>query len=240
MPGVPFTVSHAAFAAVVPARVRTDAIVTGSVVPDFVYFGPVAVASTWTHSWWSPLLVALPSGIVVLHLWRHLFGPVAARMFVAAAMVPCRPSRPSRLRVSDGASIVAAAAVHAVWDSLTHASRPLARWAGFDRIVAGVPAATWLMHLSSVAGLVVVAVLCVRAVRVRQLKFHHRAVTVAGAAVVVCGVVAFAAVTARGVSFDAPVQVVGMIVRSWIRFTLTLALTAVAVVAVRDRWNQHR
>ncbi len=174
---MPFTLSHPA--AVLPFMRRpfvAAALVAGAVAPDMPYFvGSIAI-SVNAQSWYEPFLNATTShtlvgaGTVVLPYALALYGfSVLARRPVGALLpalggsgAPAPAGAGALLRRAGWVlvSLLIGLATHLVWDSFTH-------WDGY--VVAQVPllssslagSLTWaraLQHVSTVGGLVVIAV----------------------------------------------------------------------------------
>lgn len=174
---MPFTLAHPA--AVLPLFREPfvpAALVAGSVAPDLPYFLRATGLPVTAQSWYEPFLNATTSHTLsgaatvglplagALYLAWLVSRPAAAALTAAPAASPVTVGAPARRRTSRWAWVVVSLALglatHLVWDSFTH---------GDGYVVTHVPALgttvagdlTWarlLQHLSTVAGLAVLAV----------------------------------------------------------------------------------
>lgn len=180
---MPFTLAHPA--AVLPLARRPlvpAALVAGALAPDVPYFLPLPrsagswyepfVNATTTHAWPGALTVAVPSAALLLGLWWLVHAPLRA-------LVASGPGEPGERRERGGAgappgaasgftsraaawlvvSLVLGVLTHVVWDAFTHGDGALVQRVAWLRepLVSGVPAARVLQHLSTAAGLLVLA-----------------------------------------------------------------------------------
>jgi len=167
---MPFTLSHAA--AVLPLRrwritksLPLSALIIGSMVPDFGFlFG--LYDRDLTHSFLGLLSFCLPVGWITQLLFWHLFRLPLLNLAPRALerRLLALTSMESRNLWPVSAALLLGALSHVVWDGFTH-------WSGFiseavpvlHSIVAvidgrAIPLCDVLQHLSSVAGLLVLAV----------------------------------------------------------------------------------
>lgn len=120
---MPFTIAHPA--AVLPLR-RTalpfDALVIGSMAPDFEYLLRLSPTSAISHTPWGLLAFCLPSSLLVLALWRFLWRPALPKLLAGVAPLEAeRPDKgPGQAMVLIPAAILLGAASHLFWDSFTH------------------------------------------------------------------------------------------------------------------------
>ncbi|MBW0252872.1 DUF4184 family protein [Cellulomonas sp. PS-H5] len=177
---MPFTLAHPA--AVLPLARRPlvpAALVAGALAPDVPYFLPLPrsagswyepfVNATTTHAWPGALTVAVPSAALLLGLWWLVRAPLRA-------LVATGPGEPEERRgagaprgAASGSisrtaawlvvSLVLGVLTHVVWDAFTHGDGALVQRVAWLRepLVSGVTAARVLQHLSTAAGLLVLA-----------------------------------------------------------------------------------
>ena len=124
---MPFTISHAAAAAVFQPLLRRGhdhmpALVIGTIVPDFEYFLRLQPLSLWSHSLTGLVVFCLPVGLVSLALWELLIEDVV-RELLELPRVSTRNARSLRHVIAAAAWIVLGAASHILWDSFTHNDR---------------------------------------------------------------------------------------------------------------------
>jgi len=162
---VPFTLGHPAAIAPLWPLVRRGympvcAFAIGAMSPDFEYLWRLSTEWEWGHSPLGLVYFCLPVGLVVLALWVWVVRePVRHLLALPSARLPTF----GRWWFVAGASILAGAATHIMWDGLTHGFAwavhlfPVLR----TRISAGrvdVPLFNALQHLSTtVGGLAVLA-----------------------------------------------------------------------------------
>lgn len=165
---MPFTPSHAA--AVLPF-LRTPlppaGLVIGSMMPDLFYFLPVHVPRGFSHSLLGAVTLDLAVGAVLYVLWRAVFRrPVAdiAPLWVRERYATTAEGvRDRRMPWAGFAPLLAAAlltgiATHLAWDAFTHQGWLAARLPALGWQAGPLPLYSWLQHLSSLAGTVVLAV----------------------------------------------------------------------------------
>lgn len=179
---MPFTPSHVAAALpflhtpLIPA-----AVVIGSMAPDVPYFMPLGLPRDLTHS---PLGLPTADLAITLGIFALWFAALRTPLLdLAPAAIRERIPRLSPLgwrpRDRNGRlrgwavtlALVAASAIvgsitHLAWDAFTHRDSPLVlAWAPLRVELGPFHLYTWLQHISSVAGLAIVAVWAVRWVR---------------------------------------------------------------------------
>ncbi|WP_431836811.1 DUF4184 family protein [Cellulomonas sp. Y8] len=177
---MPFTLAHPA--AVLPfARPPfvPAALVAGALAPDVPYFLPLPrsagswyepfVNATTTHAWPGALAVAVPTAALLLGLWWLVRVPLRALVASGTAKPRERggagapPGAASAFTTRTAAwvvvSLVLGVLTHVVWDAVTHGDGALVQRVAWLRepLVSGVPAARVLQHLSTAAGLLVLA-----------------------------------------------------------------------------------
>lgn len=155
---MPFTLSHVAAVLPLRGRCRRDlfaAAAIGSMMPDLPYFLP-GLRMHWpipSHQLISLPLFCLPIGWLLWWLWRPCWNASGDR--------PCS-APPANWRVL--AALAVGALSHLAWDACTHASYGLGRWwpaLGFPLFRlgdVGISGAVLLQYLSSIAGLLLLAV----------------------------------------------------------------------------------
>ena len=163
---MPFTLAHPA--AVLPLR-RTrlpfDALVVGSMSPDFEYLLRLAPTSVVSHTGLGLLSFCIPAGLVVLVLARALWLPALRALW---GLVPVRRDPPSvtsalRLALPTIAAVLLGALTHLAWDAFTHAHAPMVE--RLPLLSATVLETRWgalrvyklLQHGSTLAGLALLA-----------------------------------------------------------------------------------
>lgn len=156
-------------AAVLPLQrlgLPLSALVAGAVAPDAPVYLPVPVAYSTTHSGPGLVIDAL-IGLVLLALWDFLVrDPVVdllrflGHRSEAGARLGRRGWTVAPLAVALGA------ATHVLWDSFTHDWGFVVEAFPALRESAGeLPVYSWLQHLSTVVGTLVVAGYCVHRLR---------------------------------------------------------------------------
>lgn len=177
---MPFTLAHPA--AVLPLARRPlvpAALVAGALSPDVPYVLPLrrsadawyepVVNATTTHGWPGALTVAVPTAAVLLGLWLLVRAP--ARTLLERDGRPAGESTPAPGIAARGAwvavSLMLGVLTHVLWDSFTHGDGAVVQHVSWLRepLVGDVPAGRVLQHLSTAAGLLVLAVWAARSVR---------------------------------------------------------------------------
>jgi hypothetical protein len=174
---MPLTPAHAAAAwpisRLLPA-LPLEALVLGTLVPDFQYFLELAPRGRFAHSPSGLLLFCLPVGLATWEVYRHLVRP-ACLTLLPRGLRPKADARHVGLLSLAGAILLGAAS-HSAWDSFTHA-----RGWGVRRIPAlstpvhlavfgGVPIFKILQHGSTILGMAVVALWVWRWIRSQPLS----------------------------------------------------------------------
>lgn len=124
---MPFTLSHAAAAWPVrriATRLPLDALVIGTMAPDYEYVLRLAVVGRLGHTPMGLLAFCLPVSLAALALWRTLVRPallplVPHGLIDASRLDPARSGLPSILLPSSIA-ILLGAVTHVAWDGFTH------------------------------------------------------------------------------------------------------------------------
>ena len=134
-----------------------SALAAGAVAPDAAVYLPVPVSYATTHSG-GGLLADVVIGLVLLTLWD-----VVVRDAVVDLVAWLRERRPPHAHLAARGWLLAplavaiGAATHVLWDSVTHDWGFVVEELGFLRAQAGpLPVYSWLQHLSTVVGSVVV------------------------------------------------------------------------------------
>jgi hypothetical protein len=163
---VPFTVSHAVVAfAARRTPLPVAAVAVGAMAPDAVLFVPALPPYTVAHSPLGIVTIDLVVSLVALALWWTLVRPAWTPALPSALRdrLPVDWARRPRLRWVDLPLVVVACVLgsvtHVVWDAFTHPhGRAVAVLPVLRSVVAGHPVYTIVQDLSSVAGLVALAV----------------------------------------------------------------------------------
>ncbi|HEY1492141.1 MAG TPA: DUF4184 family protein [Steroidobacteraceae bacterium] len=167
---MPFTLAHPA--AILPlrgARLRTAPLIIGAVTPDLRYFMPFNLGRFMpeTHDFESSYTSCLMIGYLALALIFVLQRPLTALLSPRAHWLCLHALAPFRHGAKEwllaGFAIVVGVWSHLVWDSFTHTdSWVVHRVAALSApvMIAGriVPVCTVLQYISSVLGLVALAV----------------------------------------------------------------------------------
>lgn len=166
---MPFTPSHAAAALLftrtplIPA-----ALVAGGVAPDLPYYFPVPVGRELTHEPLGVVTIDLAMALAAFLLWQFaLRAPVLD--FAPAWLRDRLPQRSvtdwhrqSRPRIVTAllllASLVVGTLTHLIWDSFTHPGWVVDHLTVLRLQAGPLLAHKWLQHVSSVLGLVAIAV----------------------------------------------------------------------------------
>jgi hypothetical protein len=172
---VPFTLSHAA--AALPfrrARLVTSALLIGTFAPDLEYFIRLQAGGGWGHTLTGAFALDLPLGLVTLWLFHRFVKvplvyllPNSVRARLTDELVPFAFGPPLRFLLVV-LSMLIGIATHFVWDGATHEQywlvqhvdwlqrlyhlRKLGWWRGYEM----------LQIVSSIAGLLILAVWCLR------------------------------------------------------------------------------
>lgn len=175
---MPFTLSHpAAVLPFVRPPFGATALVAGAVAPDMPYFVGAAPIPVSAQSWYEPFLnattshtpagaitVALPYALILYGLARLARRPVGAALPAFAAVSRQRRPHGAGAALRAGAwillSLLIGIATHLAWDSFTHGDGYLVTrvpWLNGD-LVGSLTRARALQHVSTVGGLVVIAV----------------------------------------------------------------------------------
>lgn len=182
---MPFTLAHPA--AVLPFARHpfvVPALVAGSIAPDVPYFlratGVRVSAQSWyepllnattSHSWVGAVTVSLPIALALCALYAATL-PVVANLRGPAAAGPRARPDPGRPWPVAGAWLVASAlvgvATHLLWDRLVHeGGEAIAGALAPETLPGGLAPDRLLQAVSTVAGLLVLAVVLGRRVRDR-------------------------------------------------------------------------
>src|SRR4051812_17546859 len=118
---MPLTPAHTAAAWPLTRLVRSlplDALVVGTMVPDFEYLLELAPRGRFAHSPLGLLLFCLPVGVLTWTIYRHLVRP-AILTLLPAGLRPGLMARHTNL-AAVVVAILLGASSHAAWDSFTH------------------------------------------------------------------------------------------------------------------------
>src|SRR4051812_43237396 len=162
---MPLTPAHTAAAWPLSRLARSlpvDALVVGTMVPDFEYFLELAPRGRFGHSPLGLLVFCLPVGLLTWAIYRYLVRPATLTLF-PAGLRPALIARHTPL-ASVMIAILLGAASHTTWDSFTHpqgwgvqqipALSSVVQFGGLG----GVRIFKILQHVSTLGGIVVVAV----------------------------------------------------------------------------------
>lgn len=172
---MPFTVSHAA--AALPVRrslpmLPLDALIAGTMSPDFDYILRLAVAGGWWHTPAGLVVACVPASLVAVWTWRVLTKPALLPLLPAGMRPAPAPASPRLVVVVVAAAAAAllGAVTHVLWDGLTHRTG----WAVMRLPTLGEPALSlgidrpWynlLQHFSTLVGGAILLIWLVRWIR---------------------------------------------------------------------------
>lgn len=117
---MPLTPAHAAawpLSRLLPS-LPLDALVIGTMTPDFEYLMQLAPRGRIAHSPLGLLVFCLPVGVAVWAVYRHVVRPALLTLFpngLKAGLTARHGSLPSVV-----AAVLIGAASHSLWDSFTH------------------------------------------------------------------------------------------------------------------------
>lgn len=159
---VPFTFAHPAAVLPLGRRLWLPGLVAGSLAPDVAYYVPVP-GGELTHEPLGLVTVDLLLGLVLVAAGYLVLGPVLA---LGPAGWRARAGRPAvRVRWPGAvAAIVVGGATHLLWDAFTHTTGLAVRHWPVLRVSVVGPHRLYNVvgYVSSVAGLLVLAVVAVR------------------------------------------------------------------------------
>lgn len=129
---MPFTFVHPAVVLPISKHLGRfgvlSALVIGSMSPDFVYFAPIGIHGSDTHSVLALFWFCLPASLLVyqvFHRWLRQplvsLLPPSLQIRIEPGDLRFRQNNPSAVL----ASLLLGAMTHLVWDSFTHAHSPL-------------------------------------------------------------------------------------------------------------------
>ncbi len=198
---MPFTLSHAA--AALPfrrARLVTSALLIGTFAPDLEYFIRLQAGGGWGHTLTGAFALDLPLGLATLWLFHRFVKvplayllPDSVRARLTDELTPFAFGPPLRF-LHIVLSMLIGIATHFAWDSVTHENYWLVQHVGWLHHHYHFPGIGWwgvaelLQIVSSIAGLLILAVWCWRWYRrtepnsripVSPFSPHHRHVIVA-------------------------------------------------------------
>lgn len=121
---MPFTIAHAAAALPVRRAWRAlplDALVLGTMSPDFEYVLRLAVRGRYWHTPAGLVLACVPATLAAVWLWRALIRPSLVPLLPRGM----RPARTIRRSIASAITLAVAAALlgavtHVLWDGFTH------------------------------------------------------------------------------------------------------------------------
>ena len=218
---MPFTPSHAAAALpFLRTPLLPAAVVIGTMAPDIPYYLPLFVPRDLSHSLLGLVTVDLALGVIGALLWWFVLREPVIDVLPRAvgARIPTvgrlawRPRGwgwPLTAVVLLLSSLVGGA-THLVWDSFTHAGWLVDHVAVLRVELGPLPLDKWLQHLSSIGGLVILAVWAVRRLRrtnpdaARSTRFTAFERSVAEVFVVAAGAIGVAAPWLHGLSVGVP------------------------------------
>ncbi len=152
---MPLTISHPAAAWLFRRRLPLDALVIGTMAPDFEYILRLRVYGRFGHTPLGLLLFCLPVGLAACLVFRAVVRPALVRHLPAGM----RPAAPRSGWLAVAVAVLVGAVTHVAWDSFTHGSADLMVDSPLLRhtIAGRVPVYTVLQHLSTLFGAVVLA-----------------------------------------------------------------------------------
>jgi len=170
METMPFTPAHAAAALPLRrARLILSALLVGTMAPDFEYFLRMAPGGGFGHTFAGSFLLSLPLALAVLWIFHALIKvplvqlfPDAIRLRLGPQMGPFRFGGPGRFMLIVVSALVGIA-THIAWDSFTHRHTWPYRHFHFLRqrlpvpVLGSVAVVKALQHVSTIAGLLLVA-----------------------------------------------------------------------------------
>jgi hypothetical protein len=173
---MPFTLCHPALAIPIhrcaPALTSLSALAIGSMTPDFVYFFPLGVSGSFSHSWLGLILYCVPAGALVFAFYHALARDafIACAPQAIAARMPVAHQWPMQGARAVWVALVSlgiGAASHIVWDAFTHADTAVVNYFTVLRSpvslgAVALPLYKVLQHTSTLLGFVVIAVCTAR------------------------------------------------------------------------------
>ena len=198
---MPFTLSHAA--AALPfrrARLVPSALLIGTFAPDLEYFIRLGSGGGWGHTLAGVFGLDLPLGLATLWLFHRLVKvplayllPDTVRARLTVKLAPFRFWPPLRF-LHVVLSMLIGIGTHLIWDGLTHDQYWIVQHVAWLHRPFRVPGLGWwhassiLQLVSSVAGLLILAIWCLRwyqrtppdsRIPANPFTAHHRHVVVA-------------------------------------------------------------
>lgn len=143
---MPFTLSHAALAIPLRRWLPLDALMIGSMAPDFEYLVRLEPRGSYGHMFPWGLGLTVPWALLVLSGWRALLPSLCRCLGLSPPVVPVAGLRSSITGVSVG--ILG----HLAWDLLTHRCSDGIAFLEVPAF-AGLPLYRILQHASSLVGL---------------------------------------------------------------------------------------
>ncbi|MFE3319758.1 DUF4184 family protein [Nocardia sp. NPDC059195] len=163
---MPITFAHPIAVLPFARHLPLAALVAGSVAPDVVYYLPVSLSGSTTHSvigilWWDLLV-----GLVVLSAFRFSEGPAGALLPLSLS-VPAGSGRAWRGVARTVTAVLVGAATHVLWDSFTQTTGFAVQHWDVLRTTVVEPHKTYnvLGYVCSLAGTAALAYLLVRRTR---------------------------------------------------------------------------
>jgi Domain of unknown function (DUF4184) len=172
---VPFTLSHAA--AALPfrrARLVTSALLIGTFAPDLEYFIRLQPGGGWGHTLTGAFALDLPLGLVMLWILHRFVKvplayllPESVRARLTDELAPFAFLPPLRFLLVV-LSMLIGIATHFVWDGATHEQYWLVQHVDWLHRLYHLPTLGWwrgceiLQIVSSIAGLLILVVWCLR------------------------------------------------------------------------------
>ena len=196
------------------------AVVVGTMAPDIPYYVPLFVSRDLSHSLLGLVTVDLALSVVGALIWWFVLREPVVDLLPRAvgARIPAIERLAWRPRgwgwfltaVVLLLSSLVGGATHLVWDSFTHPGWLVDHVAWLRVQLGPLPLDKWLQHVSTISGLVILAVWAVRRLReavpdaARATRFTAFERTVAEVAVVAAGVVGVAVPWIHGLSRGVP------------------------------------
>jgi hypothetical protein len=154
---MPFTVSHAA--AALPVRrllpmLPLDALIAGTMSPDFEYVLRLAMRGGWWHTPAGVVAACVPASLAAVWIWRALVRPALLPLLPAGMRPADVPAARHRVRSVVAAALLGAV-THVLWDGFTHGGGwAVLRLPALREPALGIhrPWYNLLQHLSTLAG----------------------------------------------------------------------------------------
>ena len=167
---MPFTPSH--LAAALPfakTPLLPAALAIGTITPDLFFYVPIGISRSFSHSWLGVFTLDIAVGVLVFLLWQLVFrrpvvdfAPLWVRQRVGRSeWMPTGRLRGLRLVALLLASVLIGLLTHVIWDSATHDGPFVHLVPVLFEQFGPLRLFKWLQHISTVVGLLAVAIFVV-------------------------------------------------------------------------------